>query len=88
MAGITLTIGAQTRTWAVSAADLTRIVNALWTQYGPIGIGNGQTRPMTAAEVFAQWSSNLIADLTNIVQTTETAADEAAVTPPTPIVAT
>lgn len=88
MAGITLTIGAQTRTYTVSAGDLTRIVNALGVQYGPIGIGNGATRPMTAAEIFAQWSSGIIASLTASVQTVETAAAQAAVVPPTPISAT
>ena len=88
MAGITLTIGAQTKSWTVSAADLTRIVNALGTQYGPIGTGNGTTRPMNAGEVFTEWSNNIMASLNAPVLATESAAAIAAVVPPTPIVAT
>ena len=87
MAGLTLTIGALTKTYTISAADLARIVTALGNQYGPVGIGNGQTRPMNNSEIFAEWSAGIFASLSAIVLTTETATAQAAIVTPTPIAA-
>ncbi len=89
---ITLTVGNLTKTYVVSDADINRIVAALVTQYGPVGTGNGGTRPMTATEVFNQWTASVISGFNGAVVSTELAAKQAAamatVVQPVPIVAT
>lgn len=70
MATITLTIGPNTASKTVSAADLTRLNNAMIAYYQP----SRPSQVLTGADVFALWVVDVIADLKARVRTQETAS--------------
>lgn len=70
MATLGITLGAQSKTVTISAPHLTRALAALRQKYGPIG-ANGSTRPMTDAETFDRWASEIVATLKVDVKTQE-----------------
>lgn len=69
MATITLTIGPNTASKTISAADLTRLNNAMIAYYQPAHPG----QVLTGADVFGFWVVDVVADLKARVRAQETA---------------
>lgn len=81
MATITLSVAAMSKSWTVSAGDITRIVNAFTATYGQVPNGSGGLRDRTSAEVFDLIASDFIGNLKDRVRSIEGSAASAAVTP-------
>jgi hypothetical protein len=77
MASITFTVGANTKTFTVSAGDATRIISALRVTYDP-------NSTMTTAQLFDVWATSSMQTLKDLVKRVE--GDAAAVTARTAVV--
>lgn len=78
MATITLFVDPMSKSWTVSPADVTRIIDSLKNRYGRIhDEGSGALRDMTDQETFDRLTGDFIDDLKNSVLQVE--GDAAAV---------
>lgn len=78
MASLTYTLGPQSRTFTLSAGDVTRTLNAMKTRYGQI-TENGTPRDRTNAELFDMWTLENMRTLKQIVADEERRIAAAAV---------
>lgn len=74
MANLTFAIGANTRTFTLSNAEVTRIVGALKTRYGQINELINEVyvpRDRTPAELFTMWTEEQVRNLKEIVRNSD-----------------
>lgn len=71
MATITLTAGANTKSWTITAADIQRILDAVKRDVGPVSNPDGTTRDLTAAECFAIIASRFETSLREMAKNSE-----------------
>lgn len=81
MATITLSVAAMSKSWTVSAGDVTRIVNAFTVTYGQVPNGLGGFRDRTNAEVFDLIAGEFITNLKSRVVAIEGGVAVAAIVP-------
>lgn len=78
MASLTYTLGSQSRTFTLSAGDVTRAITAMKSRYGQI-TENGTPRDRTNAELFDMWAVENMRALKQIVADEERRAAAAAI---------
>lgn len=73
MATMTLTIGASTKSWTISAGDVTRVLDAYRKTFGKVPSGDSPAglRDMTNAEVFDRVAQQLERGIKNVVRNVE-----------------